>query len=186
MILMIDHHDSFTYNIVHYLESLNETVITKTIDELTIEEIKALHPSHIILSPGPGHPDDAKLALDVLHHFAGAIPILGVCLGFQVIMRFYHHEIAMLSPVHGHQVPIYHTGDFPFKGLSSPTLVARYHSLGAIGDVQSPLVKTAWTKDNIVMGVRHITLPVYGIQFHPESILTTDGLTMLETFIRGV
>ncbi|MGV2874800.1 aminodeoxychorismate/anthranilate synthase component II [Macrococcus capreoli] len=185
MILMIDHHDSFTYNIVHYLEQLDAVVVTKTIDDLTIDAIDQMNPTHIILSPGPGHPKDARFAHEVLHHFAGQVPILGVCLGFQVIMMHYNNEIHQLRPVHGHQVDVFHDNSMLFQGLSSPTKVARYHSLGSNQEVDLPLIKTAWTADDIVMGVRHESLPVYGIQFHPESILTTDGLRMLQTFIKG-
>ncbi|MGK0553192.1 anthranilate synthase component II [Macrococcus capreoli] len=185
MILMIDHHDSFTYNIVHYLEQLDAVVVTKTIDDLTIDAIDQMKPTHIILSPGPGHPKDARFAHEVLHHFAGQVPILGVCLGFQVIMMHYNNEIHQLRPVHGHQVDVFHDNSMLFQGLSSPTKVARYHSLGSNQVVDLPLIKTAWTADDIVMGVRHESLPVYGIQFHPESILTTDGLRMLQTFIKG-
>lgn len=186
MILMIDHHDSFTYNIVHILEQLDETVITKTIDELTIESIEKLKPAHIILSPGPGHPKDAILAHDVLDYFGGKIPILGVCLGFQVIMMHFNNPIHSLSPVHGHQVDIFHDGKHLFNGLQSPTKVARYHSLGAQDLVYAPLIKTAWTEDAIIMGVKHQDLPIYGIQFHPESILTTEGKRMLTSFIKEV
>lgn len=185
MILMIDHHDSFTYNIVHYLEQLNATVVTQTIDALTIEAIRALNPTHIILSPGPGHPKDATLAHEVLDHFGGEIPILGVCLGFQVIMMHYGNPIQQLRPIHGHQVDVYHDGSMVFEGLTSPTQVARYHSLGTNEQVNLPLIQTACTEDNIVMGVKHERLPIYGIQFHPESILTIDGLQMLQSFIKG-
>lgn len=185
MILMIDHHDSFTYNIVHYIEQLDKPVMTKTIDEITIEAIKTINPSHIILSPGPGHPKDALLAHDILDKFGGKIPILGVCLGFQVIMMHYNNEIKQLRPVHGHQVDVFHDGSMMFKDITSPTKVARYHSLGRTGEVHFPLIRTAWTEDNIIMGVRHVNLPIYGIQFHPESILTTDGLMMLASFIKG-
>ncbi|MBC9874728.1 anthranilate synthase component II [Macrococcoides bohemicum] len=185
MILMIDHHDSFTYNIVHYIEQLDENVVTKTIDEITIEDIRKINPSHIILSPGPGHPIDAKLAHDILDKFGGTIPILGVCLGFQVIMMHYNNEIKQLRPVHGHQVDVFHDGSIIFKDIASPTKVARYHSLGQSGDVLLPLIRTAWTEDNIIMGIRHEALAIYGIQFHPESILTTDGLKMLASFIKG-
>lgn len=185
MILMIDHHDSFTYNIVHYIEQLDENVVTKTIDKITIEDIRKINPSHIILSPGPGHPRDAKLAHDILDNFGGTIPILGVCLGFQVIMMHYNNEIKQLRPVHGHQVDIFHDGSMIFKDIASPTKVARYHSLGQKGEVELPLKKTAWTEDNIIMGIRHEALAIYGIQFHPESILTTDGLKMLASFIKG-
>ncbi|WP_414043777.1 anthranilate synthase component II [Macrococcus sp. EM39E] len=185
MILMIDHHDSFTYNIVHYIEQLNETVIIKTIDEITIEAIQQLNPTHIILSPGPGHPKDATLAHDVLDYFGGHLPILGVCLGFQVIMMHYGNSIHALKPIHGHQVDVYHDGSMIFEGLASPTKVARYHSLGSKNIVNLPLIQIAWTADNIVMGVKHNKLPIYGVQFHPESILTTDGLQMLQSFIKG-
>ncbi|WP_414047781.1 anthranilate synthase component II [Macrococcus equi] len=185
MILMIDHHDSFTYNIVHYLEQLGEEVVIRTIDNIMIDDIKALHPTHIILSPGPGHPKDCDLAHEVLNHFEGQIPILGICLGFQVIMMHYGNTIARLKPVHGHQVDVYHDGSTVFNGLSTPTKVARYHSLGSNTEVKLPLIQTAWTKNHIVMGVKHERFQIYGIQFHPESILTTDGLHMLQAFIKG-
>lgn len=186
MILMVDHHDSFTYNIVHYLEQLNIEVVTKTIDELDVQTIRTLAPSHIILSPGPGHPDDATLAHAIIDNFAGIIPILGVCLGFQVIMSHYGTLIYELSPVHGHQVDVYHDNTDIFKGLSNPTQVARYHSLGS-NTVKSPLIMTAWSEEKIVMGIRHETLNISGVQFHPESILTTEGMTLLKRFIeKGV
>ncbi len=180
MLLMIDNYDSFTYNIVHYLEGLDYEVLVRTPDELTIEMIKGLNPDVIILSPGPGHPTEAALCLDVVEQ-CREYPILGICLGFQVIVTAFGGEVVEGPPVHGHQQAITHDGTGLFTGLPSPLSVGRYHSLQA-AHVPDCLHVTA-TAGDIVMAVKHVTLPIEGVQYHPESILTDYGREQLNHFI---
>lgn len=182
MILMIDHDDSFTYNIVHYLEAMDEAVHVVRSKVVTIEYIEGLSPEFIILSPGPGHPAEAIIAHKVIDTFGDRIPILGICLGFQVIVQHFNHEIKKLSPVHGHIGHVEHDGTDLYQGVEAPAQVARYHSLGTMDKIQRPLIVTGIT-DNIVMSVVHESWPLYGIQFHPESVLTTSGYTMLNNFL---
>lgn len=182
MILMIDHDDSFTYNIVHYLEAMDETVHVVRSKVVTIEYIKRLSPEFIILSPGPGHPAEAIIAHKVIDTFGGRIPILGICLGFQVIVQHFNHEIKKLPPVHGHIGLVEHNGEGIYQKVERPAQVARYHSLGTMDKIHRPLFVTGMT-DNIVMSVAHESWPLYGIQFHPESVLTTSGYTMLNNFL---
>ncbi|UOB21011.1 anthranilate synthase component II [Macrococcus armenti] len=182
MILMIDHDDSFTYNIVHYLEAMDEAVHVVRSKVVTIEYIERLSPEFIILSPGPGHPTEAIMAHKVIDTFGDCIPILGICLGFQVIVQYFKHEVKKLSPVHGHIGYVEHNGTGLYQGVEAPAQVARYHSLGTMDNIQKPLIATGMT-DNIVMSVAHESWPLYGIQFHPESVLTTSGYTMLNNFL---
>jgi anthranilate synthase component 2 len=187
MLLMVDNYDSFTYNLVQYLGELGEDVKVIRNDELTVDEIEALAPARIVLSPGPCTPNEAGVSLELVTRFAGRIPILGVCLGHQAIGqafggRIVHAQVLM----HGKVSRIHHQGAGVFRGLPTPYDATRYHSL-AIERASCPeaLEVTAWTEDGEIMGVRHRTLPVEGVQFHPESILTEHGHALLGNFLKG-
>jgi anthranilate synthase/aminodeoxychorismate synthase-like glutamine amidotransferase len=184
MILVIDNYDSFTYNLVQYLRQLDENVVVKRNDEITIEEIAALDPLMILISPGPKTPNEAGISLDVVKHFAGTVPILGICLGHQTIARLFGAAIVKAKePVHGKVHAIQHTGKGVFRGLKSPLNVTRYHSLIVEkGSLPDALEVTAWTEDGEIMGFLHREDLIEGVQFHPEAILTEHGLDMLRNF----
>jgi anthranilate synthase component 2 len=185
MLLMIDNYDSFTYNIVQYFGELGEDVRVYRNDEITIGEIEALNPDRICISPGPKAPAQAGISVEVLKHFAGKKPILGVCLGHQAIGEAFGGRIIRAKEVmHGKTSPIAHTGEGVFKDLPSPFTVIRYHSL-AIERASLPacLEVTAWTDDGEIMGVRHKDFDIEGVQFHPESILSEHGHAMLKNFL---
>ncbi|HUP96300.1 MAG TPA: aminodeoxychorismate/anthranilate synthase component II [Usitatibacter sp.] len=185
MLLMIDNYDSFTYNLVQYLAELGEEVKVVRNDELTVDQIEALAPERIVLSPGPCTPNEAGVSLDVIGRFAGRTPILGVCLGHQAIGQAFGGKVVHARTLmHGKVSRIHHQGRGVFAGLPSPYDATRYHSL-AIERASCPeaLEVTAWTEDGEIMGVRHRSLPVEGVQFHPESILTEHGHALLKNFI---
>jgi len=185
MLLMIDNYDSFTYNLVQYLGELGEEVRVVRNDEITLEEIEALAPAHIVISPGPCTPREAGVSVPLVRRFAGRIPILGVCLGHQAIGEAFGGKIVHAQQLmHGKTSPIHHRGEGVFQGLPNPFTAIRYHSL-AIERASKPEVLdvTAWTDDGEIMGVRHKTLPVEGVQFHPESILTDSGKQLLKNFL---
>ncbi|KAA1042418.1 aminodeoxychorismate/anthranilate synthase component II [Macrococcus equipercicus] len=182
MLLMIDNYDSFTYNIVHYLEGLDYDVVVRTPDELILEEISLLHPEAIIISPGPGHPLEAELCLAVVREFQGKYPLLGICLGFQVIVAAFGGQVVQGPPVHGHQVMMTHDGQGMFEGLKNPLAVGRYHSLRA-SVVPDCLTITA-SADDVIMAVRHRSLPIEAVQYHPESVLTDCGREQLANFLK--
>jgi anthranilate synthase component 2 len=185
MLLMIDNYDSFTYNIVQYFGELGEDVRVHRNDEITIAEIEALNPDRICISPGPKAPAQAGISIEVLKHFAGKKPILGVCLGHQAIGEAFGGKVIRAKEVmHGKTSPIAHTGEGVFKDLPSPFTVIRYHSL-AIERASLPacLEVTAWTDDGEIMGVRHKDFDIEGVQFHPESILSEHGHAMLKNFL---
>ncbi|WP_404466974.1 anthranilate synthase component II [Planococcus rifietoensis] len=183
MIAIIDHYDSFTYNLVHYFERLGARVEVFQNDQDTLQDIKALSPELIVLSPGPGKPLQPGVGTKALEQLSGNIPILGVCLGHQSIVEYYGGKVRKgVHPVHGKVSEVTHSGQGVFAGLISPTPVVRYHSLVAeIDTLPGILEVTATAEDGSIMGVRHKELPVEGIQFHPESILTKDGFQMLAT-----
>ncbi|WP_338770534.1 aminodeoxychorismate/anthranilate synthase component II [Massilia sp. METH4] len=185
MLLMIDNYDSFTYNIVQYFGELGEDVRVHRNDEITIEQIEALNPDRICISPGPKAPAQAGISVEVLKHFAGKKPILGVCLGHQAIGEAFGGKIIRAKEVmHGKTSPIAHTGDGVFKDLPSPFTVIRYHSLAIErASLPSCLEVTAWTDDGEIMGVRHKEFDIEGVQFHPESILSEHGHAMLKNFL---
>ena len=186
MLLMIDNYDSFTYNIVQYFGELGEEVRTVRNDEITIEEIERLHPDRICISPGPKAPRDAGVSVDVIKHFKGKLPILGVCLGHQAIGEAFGGKIVRAKQVmHGKTSLVAHTGVGVFKGIPSPFTVIRYHSL-AIERATLPdcLEVTAWTDDGEIMGVRHKEYDIEGVQFHPESILSEHGHALLKNFLQ--
>lgn len=185
MLLMIDNYDSFTYNLVQYFGELGEDVRTFRNDEITLEEIAALQPDRICISPGPCTPNEAGVSVPAMKTFAGRVPILGVCLGHQGIGAAFGGKVIRAKQVmHGKTSLIHHTGVGVFKDLPSPFTVIRYHSL-AIERESLPdcLEVTAWTDDGEIMGVRHKTLQVEGVQFHPESILSEHGHALLKNFL---
>lgn len=185
MLLMIDNYDSFTYNIVQYLGELGEEVQVFRNDKISIAEIEALMPARIVLSPGPCSPEEAGISVEVVRHFAGKIPILGVCLGHQSIgYAFGGKIIKSATLMHGKTSPILHDGEGLFAGLSNPFLATRYHSLIVErSTLPEELVVTAWVEEGEIMGMRHRTLPLWGVQFHPESILTQGGRELLQNFL---
>ena len=185
MLLMIDNYDSFTYNLVQYFGELGEDVQTYRNDEITLEKITQLKPDRICISPGPCTPHEAGVSVPLLQHFAGKLPILGVCLGHQSIGAAFGGKVIRAQEVmHGKTSPIEHTGEGVFKDIPSPFTVIRYHSL-AIERASLPdqLEVTAWTADGEIMGVRHKHFPIEGVQFHPESILSEHGHALLKNFL---
>jgi anthranilate synthase component II len=187
MLLMIDNYDSFTYNLVQYLGELGQDVHVHRNDEITLEQIKAMQPEKIVISPGPCTPNEAGISVPLIHEFAGKIPLLGVCLGHQSIgQAFGGNIIKAKTLMHGKTSLIHHTDTGVFKGLPNPYTATRYHSL-VIERATLPdcLEITAWTDDGEIMGVKHKTLAVEGVQFHPESILTEYGHELLDNFLKG-
>ena len=186
MLLMIDNYDSFTYNLVQYLGELGEDVKVVRNDEMTAEDVERLAPARIVLSPGPCTPNEAGVSLDLIRRFAGRAPILGVCLGHQAIGQAFGGRIVHAKALmHGKVSAIHHSGEGVFRGLPAPFRATRYHSL-AIERSRCPaeLEVTAWTEDGEIMGVRHRTLAIEGVQFHPESILTEHGHALLANFLK--
>jgi anthranilate synthase/aminodeoxychorismate synthase-like glutamine amidotransferase len=186
MILMIDNYDSFTYNLVQYLGELGADIKVFRNDKITLSGIRKLKPKKIVISPGPGRPEDAGISCDVIKTFAGKIPILGVCLGHQAIGYVYGGRIVGAKKLmHGKTSMIYHNRKDIFRGLSNPFEATRYHSLLVERKTfPSPLEITAWTKENEIMGLKHKQYPVWGVQFHPESILTKTGKALLGNFLK--
>ena len=185
MLLMIDNYDSFTYNLVQYLGELGEDVKVVRNDELSVDDIAALAPGRIVLSPGPCTPNEAGVSLAVIQRFQGRVPILGVCLGHQAIGQAFGGRVVHAKTLmHGKVSRIHHGGAGVFRGLPTPYEATRYHSL-AIERESCPadLEVTAWTEDGEIMGVRHRRLAVEGVQFHPESILTQHGHALLRNFL---
>jgi len=185
MLLMIDNYDSFTYNLVQYFGELGEEVAVHRNDEITLADIARLRPARIVVSPGPCTPNEAGVSVPLIKEFAGKIPILGVCLGHQSIGQAFGGKIVHARQLmHGKTSPIQHEGAGVFRGLPRPFAATRYHSL-VIERSSLPdcLAVTAWTDDGEIMGVRHKTLAVEGVQFHPESILTEHGHQMLKNFL---
>jgi anthranilate synthase/aminodeoxychorismate synthase-like glutamine amidotransferase len=185
MLLVIDNYDSFTYNLVQYLGEMGQEVRVVRNDEIAAAEIAALAPSHIVISPGPCTPNEAGISLEVIKRYAGKIPILGVCLGHQAIGQAFGGKVVRAARVmHGKTSPISHDGKGLFTGLPNPFEATRYHSLLIErASVPDCLDVTAETTEKEIMAVRHKTLPVEGVQFHPESFLTTSGKDLLRNFI---
>ncbi|TCV84677.1 anthranilate synthase component II [Sulfurirhabdus autotrophica] len=187
MLLMIDNYDSFTYNLVQYFGELNQEVVVYRNDEIDLDQVAALNPTHIVISPGPCTPNEAGISVPLIKQFAGKTPILGVCLGHQSIGQAFGGKIVHAKQLmHGKTSQVYHKDRGVFKGLANPFNATRYHSL-VIERESLPdcLEITAWTEDQEIMGVRHKTLAVEGVQFHPESILTEYGHEMLANFLRA-
>jgi anthranilate synthase component 2 len=185
MLLMIDNYDSFTYNLVQYFGELGEDVKVVRNDEMTVAQIEQLAPERIVLSPGPCTPNEAGVSLEIIGKFKGRVPLLGVCLGHQAIGQAFGGKIVHAKTLmHGKVSRIHHAGQGVFRGLPTPYDATRYHSL-AIEPQSCPqeLEVTAWTEDGEIMGVRHRSLPIEGVQFHPESILTEHGHALLRNFL---
>jgi anthranilate synthase component 2 len=185
MILVIDNYDSFTYNLVHYLNELGAETLVHRNDAITVEEALGLKPQGVLLSPGPCTPNEAGICLALLEAAAPDLPIFGVCLGHQAIGQAYGGEVIRAKAVmHGKTSAIHHTGQGVFKGLKNPFTATRYHSLSVEKqDLPADLEVTAWTDDGEIMGVQHKTRPVHGVQFHPESIATECGHELLANFL---
>jgi anthranilate synthase component 2 len=188
MILLIDNYDSFVYNLARYVRELGETPLVRRHDAMTVGDVLELAPSHVIISPGPCTPAEAGISTDVVRRVGPTIPVLGVCLGHQCIGSAYGGEIVRAGrPMHGKTSRIHHRGTDLFSGLPNPFLASRYHSLViSPASVPPELEVTATSEDGEIMAVRHATHPVYGLQFHPESVLTEHGYRMLDHFLHGV
>lgn len=186
MIVVIDNYDSFTYNLVQYLGELGAEIRVFRNDQVTLEEIRALKPDHIVISPGPGDPDDGGISNQVIRELGPTIPVLGVCLGHQCIGHVYGGKVSRAPRLmHGKTSSIYHKGKGLFDGIPSPFRATRYHSLIVEDPLPDCLEVTAFTRDGEVMGLRHKAYPVVGVQFHPESILTEHGKRILQNFLDG-
>jgi para-aminobenzoate synthetase component 2 len=182
---MIDNYDSFTYNLVQYLGELGEELVVKRNDEITLQEIEDMSPDFLMISPGPCSPDEAGISLEVIRHFAGKIPIFGVCLGHQSIAQVFGGDVVRAERLmHGKTSEILHDGLTVFKDLEHPLTATRYHSLIVKPDtLPGCFVTSAWTEEGEIMAIRHKELPIEGVQFHPESIMTASGKEMLKNFI---
>lgn len=187
MLLMIDNYDSFTYNLVQYFSELGEKVVVFRNDEISLEKISQLNPQRIVISPGPCTPNEAGVSLSVISQFSQNIPVLGVCLGHQSIGQAFGGRIVHAKqPMHGKTSPIFHRNEGVFRNLPNPFIATRYHSLVVErSTLPDCLEVTAWTEDDEIMGLRHKTLAIEGIQFHPESILSEHGHQMLENFLNA-
>ena len=186
MLLMIDNYDSFTYNLVQYLRELGEEVEVYRNDKISLAEIETLNPTRLVVSPGPCTPNEAGISVEAIKHFAGKLPILGVCLGHQSIAQAYGGKVVRADRLmHGKTSPVFHDNRELFVGLPDPFDATRYHSLLVErSSLPECLEITAWTAEGEIMGMRHRDLPVWGMQFHPESILTVTGMDMLNNFLQ--
>jgi len=186
VLLVIDNYDSFTFNLVQYFGQLGVEQRVFRNDEITVEQALALNPERVMISPGPCSPTEAGVSCDIIRAFAGKKPLLGVCLGHQAIGQVYGGKVVRApNLMHGKTSPIFHDGDDLFRGMPSPFAATRYHSL-VVDRPSLPecLQVTAWTEDGLIMGLKHRTLPVWGVQFHPESFVTERGLDILANFLR--
>jgi len=185
MLLLIDNYDSFTYNLFQYLSELGAEVKVIRNDKATVEELDMLQPELVVVSPGPSTPDNAGVSVDAVRHFSGKVPVLGVCLGHQCIGAAFGGVVSGAGEIrHGKTSPIHHDGKGLFQGVPDPFEAVRYHSLAIEKETVPPdFDVTARTENGIIMGIRHKTLPVEGVQFHPESILTKQGKQILQNFL---
>lgn len=185
MILMIDNYDSFTYNLVQYLGELGEELVVKRNDQITLEEIELMQPNIIMVSPGPCSPNEAGISLEAISNFAGKIPIFGVCLGHQSIGQAFGGDVIIAERLmHGKTSPVYHDGKSTFEGMPNPFIATRYHSLIVKKETLPDCFEiSAWTEEGEIMAIRHKELPVEGVQFHPESIMTQNGKQLLRNFV---
>ncbi len=186
-VFVLDNYDSFTFNLVQLLGRIGADVTVARNDEVSVDEVRELAPDAIVISPGPSRPEKAGISVELVRQLGLSVPILGVCLGHQAIGVAYGASVVRVPPVHGKAWAVHHGGEASFAGLPSPIVAARYHSL-AIDRSTLPeeLELTAWSDDGLVMGVRHRSHPVEGFQFHPESILTDDGETLLTSFLARI
>lgn len=184
-LLLVDNYDSFTYNLVQAFMVLGAEVLVHRNDAITIEQALALAPTHLCISPGPGTPQDAGISMKMIEAFAGRLPIFGVCLGHQSLVEVFGGKVVRAPRLmHGKTSPVHHDGKGVFTGLSNPMQAGRYHSLIALREsLPAELVVTAWTDEGEIMGVRHRDLPVEGVQFHPESVLTPEGPALMANFL---
>jgi anthranilate synthase/aminodeoxychorismate synthase-like glutamine amidotransferase len=191
VVFVLDNYDSFTYNLVQYIGELGAEVEVRRNDQVTVAEIQAMHPERIVISPGPCTPQEAGISIDLIRHFAGKVPLLGVCLGHQAIGAAFGGEVVRAKNLmHGKTSQVVHDGKTIFRGLSSPMTATRYHSLIVAEDgLPAELEVSAWTRDKdgtrVIMGVRHRKFPVEGVQFHPESVLTHEGKKLVENFLQA-
>jgi anthranilate synthase/aminodeoxychorismate synthase-like glutamine amidotransferase len=187
-VLMIDNYDSFTYNLVQALLTLGAAVTVKTNDSLTVGEALDLEPTHVVISPGPGRPEDAGISVEVIRAFAQKTPLLGVCLGHQALAVAFGSVVGSAqSLMHGKPSPVYHDRRSIYEGLPNPFPAGRYHSLAVLEeDLSADLAITAYTSEGEIMGIRHTSLPLEGVQFHPESLLTPTGDRLLQNFLELV
>jgi anthranilate synthase component 2 len=186
-VFLLDNYDSFTYNLVQLLARIGAEVTVARNDEVSVAEVRELGPDAVVISPGPSRPERAGISVELVRELGPTVPLLGVCLGHQAIGVAYGATIVRVPPVHGKAWPIHHAGTGAFADLPSPISAARYHSLAIERDSLPPeLELTAWSADGLVMGVRHRTHPVEGVQFHPESILTDDGEALMSAFLSRV
>jgi anthranilate synthase/aminodeoxychorismate synthase-like glutamine amidotransferase len=186
MVILIDNYDSFTYNLAQYLGELGAEVHVERNDAITVDEIAGRRPTHIVISPGPGRPEDAGVSLDVIRRFASSVPILGVCLGHQAMgLAFGGSVVRAAAPVHGKTALVEHDGRGIFRGVTAPLPAARYHSLVVAADAWPADLEVAGRVQGeaTVMALRHRRWPMHGVQFHPESVLTTDGRILLRNFL---
>lgn len=191
VVFVLDNYDSFTYNLVQYLGELGAQVEVRRNDKVTVGEIDAMHPERIVVSPGPCTPQEAGISIELIRHFAGKVPLLGVCLGHQAIGAAFGGQVVRAKNLmHGKTSQVEHDGKTIFRGLSSPMTATRYHSLiVAEDDLPSDLEVSAWTTDKdgtrVIMGLRHKKFAVEGVQFHPESVLTDEGKKLVANFLRS-
>jgi anthranilate synthase/aminodeoxychorismate synthase-like glutamine amidotransferase len=184
MLLLIDNYDSFTYNLAQCFGELGASILVKRNDEITLDEVDALAPERIVISPGPGRPEDAGISVEVIRRFGARIPLLGVCLGHQGIgIAFGGAVIRATELMHGKVSSVEHDGLGVFRGVSHPFVAGRYHSLVVAEPLPDVLEASARSEDGTIMGVRHRTFPVHGVQFHPESVLTAEGRHVLRNFL---
>jgi len=185
MILVIDNYDSFTFNLVQYLGEIGEDIVVRRNDEMTVRDIEELAPDRILISPGPCTPNEAGISLDLVRHFQGKIPILGVCLGHQTIGQAFGGEVIRADNLmHGKTSPIYHDGKTIFRNIPSPFTATRYHSLIVRRDTLPDCLEiSAETAEGEIMGLRHKEFPIEGVQFHPESVITEHGMQILRNFV---
>jgi anthranilate synthase/aminodeoxychorismate synthase-like glutamine amidotransferase len=184
LLLLLDNYDSFTFNLAQYLGELGAPPVVRRNDGISLDEIGTMHPDHIVISPGPGRPEDAGISVELIKRFGPTIPVLGVCLGHQSIgVAFGGQVVRAAQLMHGKTSSIQHDGRGVFRGVQQPFVAGRYHSLVVAEPLPDSLEMAARTEDGTVMGVRHRTFPVHGVQFHPESVLTGEGRQLLRNFL---
>ena len=184
MLLLLDNYDSFTFNLAQYLGELGAPPVVRRNDEISLDEIETMRPDHIVISPGPGRPEDAGISVELIRKFGSTIPVLGVCLGHQSIgVAFGGQVVRAAQLMHGKTSSIQHDGRGVFRGVQQPFVAGRYHSLVVAEPLPDTLEMAARTEDGTIMGVRHREFPVHGVQFHPESVLTGEGRQLLRNFL---